>query len=304
MTGIIDGLPILDYIKDPATPGPSLSASLAHTLLTKSPRHVRLGHPRLNDTWEPDATSATDLGTIVHAMLLEDDRSRLVVVNADSWSKKSDGGAGPVAWMARDKIRAEGKLAVLPHEMTTVEAMMTAAREQIAASELPDAFTGGHAERTMIWTDADGVTWRSRPDWCDDESLVYVDLKTTGASAQPDAWTRGQLQSYEFDLQGALALRGAAALLGPADRKFVFAVLETEPPYGLSLVGLDPYSIEFADRKLSRAAGTWKDCLARNVWAGYPSRIVWTSPQEWAVARFEERELIAEPLNEEGIEAL
>lgn len=296
VTGIIDGLPILDYVRDPA-PAPSLSASTAHVLLTQSPAHARLRSARLNPDWEPDAMDPKQIvGTVAHAILLEGDRSRVVVIEAEDWRKKD-------AQAARDEALATGKLPILEARMEDVEAMVEAARGQIAASELPDAFTGGHAERTMIWADADGVTWRSRPDWCDDESLVYVDLKTTGASAQPDAWTRGPLQSYEFDLQGALALWGATALLGPADRKFVFAVLETEPPYALSLVGLDPYYIQFAERKLDRAAKTWAACLAADAWPGYPSRIAWASPPEWAVARWEERQTFAVP-EDEGVEAL
>lgn len=91
MTGIIDGLPIADYIRDPATPGPSLSASLAHVLLTKSPRHCFELHPRLSPAWEPDESDAGQIiGTVTHALLLEDDRSRVVIVEADDWKKKEN----------------------------------------------------------------------------------------------------------------------------------------------------------------------------------------------------------------------
>ena len=42
-----------EYHADPA-PEPSLSRSLAHTLLTRSPRHAWQAHPRLNPAWLPD----------------------------------------------------------------------------------------------------------------------------------------------------------------------------------------------------------------------------------------------------------
>src|SRR3990167_1259095 len=95
MNGIVDGLPIADYIKDPA-PQPSLSASLAHVLLTRSPKHAWLAHPRLNPAWEPDESEARqDIGTIVHALLLEGDASRVVVIEAEDYRTKAAKEARP-----------------------------------------------------------------------------------------------------------------------------------------------------------------------------------------------------------------
>src|SRR3990167_3196210 len=88
-----------EYIRDPA-PEPSLSASVAHLLLTRSARHAWLAHPRLNPAWAPEATEQTDLGTLEHALLLEQDDSRLVVVEADDWRAKA-------ARLARDEARAD-----------------------------------------------------------------------------------------------------------------------------------------------------------------------------------------------------
>jgi hypothetical protein len=286
VTGIIDALPIGDYIRDPA-PGPSLSASAAHTLLTKSPKHAWLAHPRLNSDWEPDESEARqDIGTIVHAILLEGDRSRIVVIDAEDFRTKA-------AKEARDLAHVQGKLPILAARMDDVEAMVTAARAQIAASEIPDAFTGGHAERTMIWTDVDGVTWRSRPDWISEDGLLIVDLKTTG-NAEPGAWSRGPLLGFEFDLQAVLALRGAAVLLGPASRSFVFAVLETTPPYALSLVGLAPQFVDFAERKLAKASALWTACLDSGEWPGYPTRVVWADPPAWATMRWDDKVALEE----------
>ena len=285
MTGIIDRLPILDYIRDPATPGPSLSASAAHTLLTRSAAHCRHQHPRLNPAWQPDEFDMAQIvGTVAHALLLENDRSRVMVIDALDFKTK-------VAQLARDTALANGKLPILAHRMVEVEAAVAAGRAQLAAKEIPDAFQGGHVERTMIWTDEQGVTWRSRPDWTDDLGLLVVDLKTTGGSAEPDAWSRGALLAHGADLQAALALRGLRALRGPGVRAFVFAVLETTPPYGLSLVGLDPMFQQFAESKLDVAAKTWAACLATNEWPPYPARICWASPPEWAVYKWGEREV-------------
>jgi hypothetical protein len=63
-------MPLVDYVGDPA-PRPSLSASIAHHLISRSARHAWHAHPRLNPLWAPDGTDATEFGTIAHAILLE-----------------------------------------------------------------------------------------------------------------------------------------------------------------------------------------------------------------------------------------
>src|SRR5262245_50563917 len=67
--GIYD-IPLAEYLADPC-PAPSLSASIAHILLSQSPRHAWEAHPRLNPHYEPEEAEAFDLGTAAHAYLLE-----------------------------------------------------------------------------------------------------------------------------------------------------------------------------------------------------------------------------------------
>lgn len=283
-SGIIDGLPMLDYVKDPA-PGPSLSASLAHILLSRSPQHAWMASARLNPAWEPDAMDPKQIvGTIAHAVLLEGDYSRVEVIDAEDYRKKE-------TQALRDRSLASGTLPILAPRLFEVEAMIEAARAQIATSEVPELFKGGHAERTMIWP-ADGIWWRSRPDWISPDGRVIADLKTTG-NAEPGAWARGPLNDYEFDLQAVLALRGCAATMGPADRSFIFVVIETVPPYALSLVSLAPQFIDFAERKLVKAGALWKACLDENRWPGYPSRVCWADPPPWVTTRWDERQLVS-----------
>jgi hypothetical protein len=57
-----------DYHADPCV-SPSLSQSIAHTLVTLSPRHAWLEHPRLGGQ-KRKATKAMDEGSILHRLLL------------------------------------------------------------------------------------------------------------------------------------------------------------------------------------------------------------------------------------------
>ena len=272
-----------EYIRDPA-PEPSLSASVAHVLLTRSAAHAWLAHPRLNPAWAPEATEQTEIGTLAHALLLEqDDDSRVVVVEADDWRTKA-------AKLARDEARAEGKLPVLAHKLAAVRAMVAVAHEAIAASELAETFATGRAEQTFLWLD--GAAWcRCRPDLISADRRVLVDYKTTGGSAEPDSWARGMMLQMGYDVQAAFGLRAARVLHG-VEADFVFVVQETEPPYAVSFVGLAPAFQEFAEQKRRHALTLWRHCREREAWPGYPSRTCWAEPPGWALTQWDERRLM------------
>ena len=102
-------IPLTEYIADPC-PEPSLSASVAHTLITESPIHAFVQHPRLNKGRIESGSSKMDIGTIVHGLVLEGDESRLVIVEADDWRTK-------VAKETRDAARLAGLVPVLAGDM-------------------------------------------------------------------------------------------------------------------------------------------------------------------------------------------
>jgi hypothetical protein len=281
VTGLIPNLPLLDYVRDPA-PAPSLSASLAHTLLTKSPRHAWHESARLNPNWQPDESEAADIGTIAHAILLDGDRSRIEVVHAPDWRS-------PKVREQRDAAWAAGKLPILVDRMADVEEVVHAVRNAIAVSELAEVFRKGGPEQTVIWQEEE-VWCRARPDWMSDDRRVLLDLKTTQGSAEPSAWTRGPLLFQGHDLQAAHAMRGVTAVEKPRDVAFVFLVVETDPPYGVSLVGLSPAYRAFAEAKLASARTIWAECLKTNRWPCYPPRVAWAEPPGWAQIEWEARQ--------------
>jgi hypothetical protein len=103
-------MPPEQYHADPCAV-PSLSSTIAHALVAKSPAHAYLQHPRLGGKGLAP-TAAMDEGSLMHELILRDDdelKARLVIVKADDWRTK-------VAREQRDEARAAGKLAVLSHE--------------------------------------------------------------------------------------------------------------------------------------------------------------------------------------------
>ena len=129
------------YHQDPC-PTPSLSSSVAKVLLRQSPAHAAMQHPKLNNNYVNAESSRFDLGTIAHALLLEDDSSRLITIEADDWRTKA-------AKEARDAARAEGKIPILTKQAAHLLKMVGTARDFLRSSEVGDmTFL---PEQTLAW---------------------------------------------------------------------------------------------------------------------------------------------------------
>ncbi len=204
MTAVaLPGIPMEQYIRDAfGQHPPALSSSLAHKLLTRSPRHAWICHARLNPAWAPHDASRFDLGSAAHAVLLEGKGELLHVVDAPDFRTKA-------AQAERDAARLAGKIPLLREQADAVEQMVTVAKRAIATS--PDLrhvrLDELVAETTLLWPE--GKAWcRCRPDWMTATRDVVLSYKTTASSAEPDAFTRGVLLSSGYDLQAAFECRG------------------------------------------------------------------------------------------------
>jgi hypothetical protein len=153
--------------------------------------------------------------------------------------------------------------------------------------------TGGKPEQTMVWQDAQTGVWcRARFDWLHDDLSAIDDLKTTTRSAHPEAFAKN-LYSYGCDVQAAFYLRGLRTLKETplyTEPKWRWVVVETSPPYGLSVVEPGPAVLELADAKVDAALKLWADCLERDSWPGYPTKVATAELPAWEEARWLERE--------------
>jgi hypothetical protein len=230
-------------------------------------------HPRLNPNGERDESAKADIGTIAHGMLLENDESRIVVIEAEDWRTKA-------AKEARDAAYAAGKIPMLAKQERPIRKMVEVARSAVRNSELALAWKNGTPEQTMIWQE--GEIWlRSRPDFLTNNHDLIIDYKTTTGSAEPNSWIRTALGNGN-DLQMALGLRGLRKLFNAKAPQFVFMIQEQDAPFAVSFVGLSPQFIEMSEHRLERATQLWTDCIGMNVWPGYPNRICWVEPPAYA----------------------
>jgi len=151
---IIDKLPAEEYHADKKCPTPSLSKGTLHTLLTQTPAHARLHHPRLGGKKkEPDAK--LDYGSAAHTMLMEGGEG-IVIIAADDWRTKA-------AKEARDAARAANKFPILEHQHEKVATMAGVARKFIRDSILGNLMEESRFEQSLYWQDS-GIWCRARTD--------------------------------------------------------------------------------------------------------------------------------------------
>lgn len=255
---------------------PSLSSSVAQILLRESPRKAWHRHPRLNPDYREEHDGKFDLGTAAHAVLLEDDQSKIVIVPHDDWRTKA-------AKQARGDAYAVGKTPLLERHHAAVMRMVEIAKAFIASSEIADYWKDAESELTGIALE-DGVWLRCLFDRITKNRRLILDYKTSN-SAAPEDFHR-QIARMSYDVQHAF-YRRVASNLGVISPRFVFLCQSCEQPHECSLHGLDPAAIDIADAKVERAIRLWRSCMERKSWPSYDRRIHYMTPTAWQMAEHE-----------------
>lgn len=289
-------LPMADYLADPC-PAPSLSSGAAHRLLTRTPKHVWWEHPRLGGHSRGESAAA-DIGSVAHDLLLGGEGKICVIDPADhrSMPTKADPlGSIPAGWTngamkaARDEARGNGLTPILPGEYGAAKNMAAAAHEFLACSEIAGVLDSGEGESTII-AQVDGAWLRSRPDWLNCDQRIMLHYKTTQASAAPEPFIRGIMESMGYDVSLAFyRLVLEEVMPDAANFQHLILVQEQAAPYACSLIGLDPAKWAIADDKVRRALELWKLCTKRNRWPAYSGAVHYATPTAWQLAQAEER---------------
>lgn len=269
-------IPEDDYHADPCAV-PSLSRSIAHTLVYQSPLHAWCQHPRLNPQHESQESERFDLGSAAHAMLLGGSAPKIAVIDADDWRTKA-------AKAARDEARANGLTPILRKHDYSVRKMVEAARKAIERSPYAGCLDDGSSGQTLVWQD--GASWcRCLVDRMTAGNSLILDYKTT-ESAAPSAWSRGHIVQHGYDMQCEWYKQGAEAVFGTRP-SFVFIVQEIHRPYAVSFVTLCESFADVARGKIAFALARWRQAMSSNQWPGYSSFIA--EPPPWELTEHEMR---------------
>jgi len=252
--GLHYGVSATYYHADPCET-PSLSSTLARTLLDKSPAHAALDHPKLGRN-KRESTAAMSKGTLVHAILAGSDE--IEVGDFKDFKTKA-------AQEWRDGVEASGRIAVLPPSyeegMSIAGAVRARAAQGIGHTPFgPDAKN----EVSAIWQEK-GCFCRARFDVLEVGDYANIwDYKSCADVS--DRGIERSIVKYGYHIQAAFYLRGLETLM-PKYRgrtSFVFVFFETTAPYAVRRVTLQPSWLTAASAKVNEAINLWAHCIETN----------------------------------------
>jgi hypothetical protein len=280
---ILPRMSAAEYHRDPCAV-PSLSSSCAATLLSKSPYHAWLGHPKLGGV-QREATEEMNAGSLMHAIVLGQ-TDEIEIIEAENFRTKA-------AQEARDKAHAAHRVPVLRATYEDAEALAAEVTAALTALGMP---LPGESEVSIEWTEdthLGPVVCRCRMDhlWLD--AGIVLDLKSC-RSAHPRAI---QSHCYEFgyDVQRA-AYTSALRQLRPecaGRERFMFLFVEALPEGSKRRAICQPVELDGSFRALgvkrwARACETWAECLKSGRWPAYSDHegdSMFVDAPGWALAQ-------------------
>ena len=267
------------YFADPCET-PSLSQSVAHELVSRSPLHAWQMHPRLGGTKRPP-TVAKDGGTLIHAVLLGKGHDSLAVIDVDDFRTKA-------AREQRDEALAAGKTIIKAAVFEEAEKVAAVIAGRLLAFGID--LRKGESEVRIEWREQDGCLCRGMMDNLQIDRATIYDVKTIRSA---DLHTCQQsIMRYGYDIQGA-AYRSAVGKLHPetAGRlTFIDIFVETKPPYAVSPLEHDPGLRALGEDKWQRACQAWVECLRTDRWPGYCAEVGLVTAPAWALWNDEDKD--------------
>lgn len=265
---------------------PTLSSSLARTIINRSPRHAWWESPRLNPDHEPQDRKTFDIGRAAHRVVLGKGSDYAVIPES---VLATNGAASTSA--AKDFIaaaRAEGRTPIKPDEAGAVHRMAEAIQSRL--TDMRITLPSHRSEITAV-AEVDGAMCRARIDHAPaDTRQPLVDLKTT-TDASPEAIQRA-VMNYGYDTQAAHYCDVWRSATGE-ERDFQFIFVEKDAPHEVSFVRLNGAAMVMGRKRAASARALWRDCLSADHWPGYPAGVIEIDLPEFYQARFLEREALA-----------
>lgn len=266
---IIRNHPAEQYHADPA-----LSAGRVITAHQRSWMHAM-------QPGERTPTPAMIEGSLLHAMVLEPDAvaSRYVARPAGLDARTKDG----KAWIA--EARESGLEVVSADVWARCEGMRAALRAHSLAWML--TYRANDRELSLWWTDeTTGICLKARPDAISGRAVI--DLKRSDAS--PDGFRRAAA-TYRHDMRAAWYLDGAAAC-GLDVGRYVYIVVEPEPPHAVALYEMSEDDLDLARWRIDKLLEEYAEHQARGEWPGYPTEVQTIEMPPWARIRQEVEDVI------------
>lgn len=214
-------------------------------LLKESPVHLAC-----KDLFKFGDSSSFSLGSLVHSLILEPDKTTEEFAVMPSYDGRTKEGK---AIKEAFEESAAGKVVIKAEDYLIAEKMALNVRS-IAGGILRE----GVAE-SSYFADDDGVLVKCRPDYYIEEHGLVIDVKTT--SDISEFGIRKSITAYNYHYSAAWYLR-VLNLLGLPAKKFVFVFVEKTAPFMVKIRELKPQSLEAAHFEIDVMLDSYREYLS------------------------------------------
>ena len=239
--------------------------------MKRSAAHCRYAMEQPHET-----TESMELGSAVHALVLQSDRAMSMIAISDFKTRNSK---GSIACAAANP----GKIILHREQLDEANRLAAAVMKHPAARFLIES--AQRREVSMAWdhpvvgTNLSPVRCKGRIDFLCDRASTIGDLKTT-TDAGPDAFQRA-IWDYGYHRQADMYLDGQAKL-GHAYDHFAFIAIEKEPPYLVAVYRITEEALERARTEREELLERFAECKASGNWPGYSDEVRDITLPAWA----------------------
>ncbi len=277
-------LPSEVYHADPCS-APSLSSTLAKTIISQSPLHAWDKSPRLNPDYEPADSKTFDIGRAAHRAVLGKGENYVAIPT--KWLSRDGSASTKQAKDFIERARGSGLTPLKENEVDQIHVIAGKVRAKL--DRMGIYFDPANSELTAI-AQIDGVWCRAMIDNAPTDPLKPLyDLKTC-EDASPQAVERS-IMNYGYQLQAQHYIDVWRAATGE-DRAFCFVFVEKKSPHEVTLARIANGTMVIARKQAIRAREMWANCIKAQNWPGYPDGIMEIDLPAYWQERWLERESV------------
>lgn len=248
--------------------------------MARTPAHFYAKHMTKGNKKAP--TDSMVLGTLVHTLLLEDDKFESEFAIAPKFDRRTKQGKADA--QAFEEANA-GKIIINDDMLAVATKMADKLKESNVAKLL--GTQGALAESSIFYKDENThIECRIRPDFhippCSQFPLgLIVDLKTTD-DASSSAFMR-TIVNFKYHLSAAMYQYGFMACYKTDDPPpFIWLVIERDAPYGVASYSPSASMLQRGREMLEDALQTLNICLENDEWPAYSPDILDINLPKWA----------------------
>ncbi len=285
---IINGMPEDVYHGDPC-PEPSLSSTMANTIIEKTEIEAKLQSKRLNPTVEEKTSDAMDLGTLAHDYILSGGLAKFEVAPFDAWRSK-DAKAAKAAIESRGLIALNENTASIVDDVKNMrDRLFDQLSEHKNYSNIlrkfkPEQSAFSYDEKMKLWS-------RARFDALEESAPIIVDYKTTALPF--DRWEKGELWGGGKYMQNPHYRHVLDTINGQNAPKseFIWVVQCTVEPFLVKIFVIDESYMEQVEQRYMSARLRFQNCLRTGLWRGELPYTIHTFPPPWIVNKWDNDDL-------------